>query len=44
MNEITEYAREKGYRKLILDTWKDSDSARGLYEKLNFVEIPMFDL
>ena len=44
INEIIAYAKSKGYKKLVLDTWKDSTSAKGLYNKLGFKEIPMFDL
>lgn len=44
INKITEIAKEKGYKKLILDTWKDSIAARKLYEKIGFIEIPMFDI
>ncbi|MCI8964888.1 MAG: GNAT family N-acetyltransferase [Clostridia bacterium] len=44
INEIIEFAKESGYKKLVLDTWKDSVSARNLYRKMGFVEIPMFDI
>lgn len=43
IKEITDYARTKGYKKIILDTWKKSTSARGLYTSLGFREIPPFD-
>lgn len=44
INKIVEFAKTQGYKKLVLDTWKDSTSARKLYEKLGFIEIPMFDI
>lgn len=44
INKIIEFAKKHGYKKLVLDTWKDSTSARKLYERLGFVEIPMFDI
>lgn len=44
INKITEIAKGKGYKKLNLDTWKDSIAARKLYEKIGFIEIPMFDI
>lgn len=40
---IINYAKTKGYKKLILDTWKDSTSARHLYTALGFKERPPFD-
>lgn len=43
IKKIIEYAKEKGYRKLILDTWKDSISAKKLYISLGFKERPPFD-
>lgn len=43
IEKIIQFAREQGYEKVILDTWKRSSSARRLYEKLGFTEIPMFD-
>ena len=44
INKIIEFAKKEGYKKLVLDTWKDSTSARKLYENLGFIEIPMFDI
>ena len=44
MNKIIEFAKESGYSKMVLDTWKDSISARALYKKMGFIEIPMFDI
>lgn len=41
IDEIVQFAKEQGYEKLILDTWKRSSSARRLYEKLGFREILM---
>lgn len=44
IKEIVEFAKKQGYKKIVLDTWKDSSSARNLYKKLGFIEIPMFDI
>jgi ribosomal protein S18 acetylase RimI-like enzyme len=44
MNELEERAKKKGYSRLVLDTWKTSSSARALYTKLGYKEIPMFDI
>lgn len=44
IDKITEFAKESGYKKLVLDTWKDSISARKLYRKMGFEEVPMFDI
>lgn len=43
IGRIIEYAKNKGYKKLILDTWKKSDSARMLYTSLGFKETEPFD-
>lgn len=43
IKEIIKYAKEKGYKKLILDTWKDSVSAQKLYISLGFKVRPPFD-
>lgn len=43
VKEIIAYAKSKGYKKIILDTWKDSTSARKLYSSLGFQERPPFD-
>lgn len=43
IQEIIDYAKRKGYKKIILDTWKDSTSARKLYSSLGFRERPPFD-
>lgn len=43
IKEILKYAKTKGYKKIILDTWKDSTSARNLYASLGFKERPPFD-
>ncbi|MCL2354672.1 MAG: GNAT family N-acetyltransferase [Oscillospiraceae bacterium] len=43
-NRIIELANDLGYNKMILDTWKDGISARALYQKMGFIEIPMFDI
>lgn len=43
IKELLAYAKEKGYKKIILDTWKDSTSARNLYASLGFKERPPFD-
>ena len=44
INKIIEIAQNQGYKKLVLDTWKDSTSARNLYKHLGFVEVPTFDI
>ena len=44
VNKIIVSAMESGYKKMILDTLKDSISARILYEKMGFMEIPAFDI
>lgn len=43
IKEIIAYAKIKGYKKIILDTWKESTSARNLYTSLGFKERPPFD-
>lgn len=43
IKEIINYAKTKGYKKIILDTWKDSTSARKLYNSLGFKERQPFD-
>lgn len=43
-DKIILYAKDKEYKKLVLDTWKFSVSARALYKKLGFIEIPTFDI
>ncbi len=43
IKKVLSYAKEKGYKKIILDTWKDSTSARKLYTSLGFKERPAFD-
>lgn len=43
IKEIIAYAKKAGYKKIILDTWKDSTSARSLYSSLGFKERPPFD-
>lgn len=43
IEEVINYARQKGYKKIILDTWKDSISARKLYTSLGFKECPPFN-
>ena len=43
-DKIILYAKDKGYKRLVLDTWKFSVSARALYKKLGFIEIPTFDI
>lgn len=40
ISKIIEYAKAKGYKKLVLDTWKNSDAAISLYKKLGFLEKP----
>lgn len=44
INEIIEYAKENGYKELILDTWKTNTAAKTLYEKLGFIEMEAFDI
>ncbi len=44
INKVIEFAKKSGYKRLVLDTWKNSVSARKLYEKMGFIEIPMFDI
>jgi len=41
INKIIEFAKELGYKKLILDVWEYNLSARAVYKKLGFVEIPI---
>lgn len=41
--ELISYAKEKEYKKIILDTWKKSSSARKLYTSLGFKETHPFD-
>ncbi len=43
IERIIEYAKEKGYKKIILDTWKKSESAKRLYMSLGFKETIPFD-
>lgn len=43
IKKIIDYAKEEGYKKIILDTWQDSISARKLYVSLGFKERPPFD-
>lgn len=43
IKKLIAYAKEKGYSKIILDTWQDSISARKLYAALGFKERPPFD-
>lgn len=43
ISEVIKYAKKKGYKKIILDTWKKSDSARSLYKSLGFRETYPFD-
>ncbi len=43
IKDILKYAKTKGFKKIILDTWKDNTSARNLYASLGFKEIPPFD-
>lgn len=43
IKEIINYAKNSGYKKVILDTWKDSESARKLYQSLGFKEREAFD-
>lgn len=43
IKEVIKSAKEKGYKKIILDTWKKSDSAIKLYISLGFKETEPFD-
>lgn len=43
IKKIINYAKTQGYKKIILDTWKESSSARNLYISLGFKERPPFD-
>ncbi len=43
IKELLKYAKEKGYKKIVLDTWKASTSARKLYASLGFKERSSFD-
>ncbi len=43
IKEVLSYGKKKGYKKIILDTWKDSASARLLYNSVGFRERPPFD-
>lgn len=43
IQKILDYAKEKGYKKIILDTWQESQSARKLYTSLGFKERLPFD-
>jgi len=40
VEKLERIAVEKGYTKLVLDTWKKSASARALYEKMGYCEVP----
>jgi len=40
IDELEKIAVEKGYTKLVLDTWKKSASARALYKKMGYCEVP----
>lgn len=44
VNRIIEFAKDFGYKKLVLDTWKESVSARKLYSKMGFKEVPIFGI
>lgn len=44
VNKIIEFAKNFGYGKLVLDTWKKSVSARKLYSKMGFKEVPIFGI
>ncbi|MDE6292338.1 MAG: GNAT family N-acetyltransferase [Bacilli bacterium] len=43
IDKVQEYAKEVGYKTLVLDTWKDSTSARKLYQNMGFKEREPFD-
>lgn len=43
IKEVLNYGKNSGYKKIILDTWKDSVSARHLYTSFGFKERPPFD-
>lgn len=43
IKQIIKYAKTRNYKKIILDTWKDSTSARKLYSSLGFQEKPPFN-
>lgn len=43
MEKIFEYAKLHGYKKIILDTWVKSESARKLYTSMGFRERGSFD-
>lgn len=43
IDKVKDYAKIVGYKKLVLDTWKDSTSARKLYQNMGFKEREPFD-
>ncbi len=43
IDKVQEYAKRAGYKSLVLDTWKDSTSARKLYQNMGFKEREPFD-
>lgn len=43
MDKVITYAKNKGYKRIILDTWKKSESARKLYERAGFKGREAFD-
>ncbi len=43
VEKVMNYAKSVGYKKMILDTWKDSASAIKLYEDMGFIERGAFD-
>ncbi|MDE6141705.1 MAG: GNAT family N-acetyltransferase [Bacilli bacterium] len=43
IEKVQEYAKSVGYKTLVLDTWKDSTSARQLYLNMGFIEREPFD-
>lgn len=43
IDKVENYAREAGYKTMVLDTWKDSASARNLYQNMGFKEREPFD-
>lgn len=43
IEKVIDYAKSKGYKKMVLDTWKDSVSARKLYQDMGFREREPFD-